>query len=99
MKKTAADLEQAIMALYQTSDDLDLYIRAHIDGPVAFDEDKQMNIIHGLIDIHKLRCDAAMDLYCQVFELNEYCTDSMALEARDELFNSVFEKKKGSKKK
>lgn len=99
MKKTAYDLEQAIYQCWQTSDDLELYIKGHIDGPEAFDEDKQMNIIHGIIEMNKLRCQMAIDMMCQVLELNQYCTDPEKLATR-EAFEALLtpKKQKGKKK-
>jgi hypothetical protein len=97
MKKTYFDLENTIYQCFQTSDDLELYLKAHIDGPEAFDEDKQMNILTGIIEMNNLRCTAVMDMMCRVFELNEYCNDPEKLAAREAVLAAIQSKKKGKK--
>jgi hypothetical protein len=99
MKKyTAADLEQAIMQCWQTSDDLDLFFRYHGDAPNPMTEDEVANTLIGLKLLNDMRVWNAQDTHCKVFELNQYCTDPEKLAVRDELFSDFPIKKKGSKK-
>ena len=95
MKKyTRFDLENAMQLAWQTSDDLDIFFRYHGDGDVPMPEDEVANALLGLKLLHDMRCWNANDVYCRVFELNQYCTDPDQLAARDLLFKP----KKGSKK-
>ena len=96
---TYIDLEDAIYKVWQTSDDLDLLFKHHGDAPTPMTEDEVANTLLGLKQLHDMRCHALMDMMCRVFELNQYCTDPKKLAARDDIFNLLEPKKKGSKKK
>jgi len=102
MKKyTHFDLENAIYQAWQTSDDLELFFKHHGDAPKPMTEDEVANTLLGLKQLHDMRCEALMDMFCRVFELNQYCTDPEKLAARDAILKHVNEiktKKKGSKK-
>lgn len=92
------DLESAIMKVWQTSDDIDLLFRYMLDAPKVMTEDEIANTLLGLKHLHDMRMWELDDTYCRKLELNQYCTDPEKLAAREELFNDVFKKKKGSKK-
>lgn len=92
------DLESAIMLAWQTSEDIDLLFKHHGDAPRPMTEDEVSNALLGIKILHDMRMEALMDTYCRKFELDQYCTDPKKLAARDELFNNVFNKKKGKKK-
>jgi hypothetical protein len=101
MKKyTYFDLENAISQAWQTSDDLELFFKHHGDAPKPMTEDEVANTLLGLKQLHDMRCEALMDMFCRVFELNQYCTDPEQLAAREAVIkqaNKLY-KKKGSKK-
>jgi len=86
-------LEDAIQKAWQTSDDIDLLFKQYLDAPEPMTEDDVANVLLGIKVIHDMRCEALMDTYCRVFELNQYCTDPDKLAARESLFG-----KKGKKK-
>lgn len=89
------DMEDAIMQVWQTSDDLNLFFRYHGDAERPMTEDEVANTLLGLKMLHDMRCWNAMDVHCRVHELNQYCTDPEKLAAREEFLNP---KKKGKKK-
>jgi len=103
-----ADLEQAIMMAWQTSEDIDLLFKHYGDAPKPMTEDEVMNALLGIKTLHDMRCHALMEMHCKVFELNEYCTDPEKLAARNTLFGlavpdldldvKINKPKKGSKK-
>ena len=89
-------LEDAIQTAWQTSDDIDLLFKRYLDAPEPMTEDDVANVLLGIKVIHDMRCEALMDTYCRVFELNQYCTDPEQLAAREFLFGN--KEKKGKKK-
>jgi hypothetical protein len=88
------DLESAIMAVWQTGEDIDLLYKHHGDAPRPMTEDEVANALLGIKVLHDMRMEALMDTYCRKFELNQYCTDPVKLAAREQLFTP----KKGKKK-
>ena len=92
------DLESAIMAAWQTSEDLDLLYKHHGDHPVPMTEDDVANALYGIKFLHDMRMERLMDIYSRKFELDQYCTDPVKLAAREKLFPDFPIKKKGSKK-
>lgn len=53
------DLEQQIMAVWGTKEDLELFLEAYIDGPAPMTEDQVHNIVYGIVCMHELKCDKA----------------------------------------
>jgi len=88
------DLESAIMAAWQTSEDLDLLYKHHGDHPIPMTEDEVGNALWGIKVLHDMRMEKLMDTYSRKFELDQYCTDPEKLKAREQLFKP----KKGNKK-
>jgi hypothetical protein len=96
---TYCDLEDSIFKVWQTGDDIELLFKHHGDAPKPMTEDEVANALMGIKQLHDMRCEALLDMMCRVFELNQYCTDPKKLEAREDIFNLLKPKKKGSKKK
>jgi hypothetical protein len=99
----AYDLEDAIMKVWQTSEDLDLFFRHHGDHPKPMTEDEVGNMILGIKQLHDMRMEQLYDMYKQKFQLDEYCTNPETLALREKMFGNRVEevikpKKKGSKK-
>lgn len=94
------DLESAIMAAWQTSDDLELLFKHHGDYPTPMTEDQVSNALLGIKTLHEMRMEALLDTYYRKMELNQYCTDPEKLAARHNLFGDIdyLKPKKGSKK-
>ena len=88
------DLESAIMAVWQTGEDIDLLYKHHGDAQRPMTEDEVANALLGIKVLHDMRMEKLMDTYCRKFELDQYCTDPEKLAKREELFG----KKKGKKK-
>jgi hypothetical protein len=55
------DLEQKIMPLHQITEDLQLIMNKEFDTKEGLTEDEKMNLLIGLIELHKIRFDAALD--------------------------------------
>ena len=96
------DLEQAIMAVWSTVEDLKLFGEFYYDGPQEMTVDETFNHIEGICTMLDLRMQKLYDTYERKFELNQYCTDPVVLARREEFLNNVDEvfkaEKKGKKK-
>lgn len=55
------ELEDAIMACWQTSDDLKLVTQHVLEG--ADDKDKLANALIGIQELHNLRCQRVFDIF------------------------------------
>ena len=86
------DLESAIMAVYQTSSDIELLFKRYLISPVILTEDEMSNALLGIKVLHDLRMDDLMDTYCQKFELNQHCTDSEIIETREAIVKQLKKK-------
>ena len=53
------DLEQQIMAMWGTKEELELFLDAYMDGPAEMDEDEVHNIVYGIACMHNLKSDKA----------------------------------------
>jgi len=84
---TRFDLEQDIMQLYNTSEDLDLFLKAYIDGETPMTEDHIWNIVYGIKCMQVLRADKVLDVMARVFKLDQYRESDL----------TAFIKKKGKK--
>jgi hypothetical protein len=97
------DLEDAIMKVWQTSDDLNMFFKHHGDHPKPMTEDEVSNMILGIKNLHDMRMEFLFDLYKKHFKLDEYCEDPEVIALRERVLGNKVEevikpKKKGSKK-
>jgi len=53
------DLEQQIMSMWGTKEELELFLDAYMDGPKEMDEDEVHNIVYGIACMHNLKSDKA----------------------------------------
>lgn len=70
--KTRFDLENAIVAVQNTEDDLKAFIEAYVDRPVKMTEDDVWNYVSGIQHVLKLRNGVLWDTFKQVYKLDEY---------------------------
>jgi hypothetical protein len=97
------DLEQAIMVVWATADDLKLFSEAYYDGERIMTVDETFNHLEGIRCMLELRMEKLYDTYKRKFELDQYCTDPVKLAEREKFFKTFkteafTTKKKGSKK-
>jgi hypothetical protein len=97
------DLEQAIMTVWSTADDLKLFSEAYYDGERVMTVDETFNHMEGIRCMLELRMEKLYDTYKRKFELDQYCTDPVKLAQREAFLNNFkteafATKKKGSKK-
>lgn len=55
------DFEQEILKAWATKDDLELLLRAKLDGAVPLTEDEEANAIIGIIQLHEMRMQQVWD--------------------------------------
>ena len=92
------DLETVIHQAWQTSEDLDLFIKSYYDGPRPMTEDQVFNIVFGIKELNDMRMEKLFDTYRKIFELDEYASDEVKA-YREKVMSQLFQpKKKGSKK-
>jgi|TARA_B110000495_G_scaffold7291_1_gene5362 hypothetical protein len=57
MKYDRFKLEECITSLYKVNEDLQSMMHKEFDTEESLTEDQKMNIIIGMMELHKLRCD------------------------------------------
>ena len=72
--KDRFDLENEIMNVWATKDHLDKVIWRMMDHPEVMSEDQIWNHLEAVKQNIDLHCEALMDTFCQVFELNDYAS-------------------------
>ena len=77
MSKDRFDLENDIMNVWAVKDHLDKVIWRMIDHPEVMSEDQVWNHLESVKQSIDLHCEALMDTFCQVFQLNEYASQEM----------------------
>lgn len=79
------DLEDAIMATWQTSQDLDLIYNSILDKSV----DEMANALLGIKCLHEMRMEQLYDAYKREFKLDEYCTNEKTLKNREKVLKAM----------
>ena len=87
MLKNQFKMEEAIMRVWNTSDDLADFINEYYEGSDRMTEDEVFNVIWGLKELHDIRVKRLMDMFKRTFQLDEYAPDEMQ-ELREQFFNS-----------
>ena len=87
--KDRFDLENDITALYSTAEDLKCIADILYDSNSVYSADLQHTVLHGIAEVLNAQVEKAMDTLCQVYKLNQYCTDSEALELRERFEEAI----------
>jgi hypothetical protein len=67
------DIEQAIMAVWSTDQDIDNLLWKLMDSPEGpMSEDDLANYLIGINQILRVRCERLFDVYCKTFKLDHY---------------------------
>lgn len=80
-------LEDKIMRVWSTSDDLEDFIMQYYEGETPMTTDEVFNVIWGLKELHDIRCKQLFDVFKRVFQLDQYAPDEMK-ELRERFFNN-----------
>jgi hypothetical protein len=70
--KTQSDIDQAILQVWGTTEDLDMLIARYMDAPEKMTEDELANALEGIKQMIELRCWHLRDVYKKYFQLDEY---------------------------
>lgn len=57
------DLENYILAMWSTKEDIDLLAKQYMDGVKPFTEDEMANALIGISTIHDMRSQRVFDLF------------------------------------
>jgi hypothetical protein len=57
------DLEQQIMAMWGTKEELELFLDYYMDGPKSMTEDEVHNLVYGIACMHNLKSDKAFSTF------------------------------------
>lgn len=88
--KDRFDLENAITHVGTTAQDIRIVADMVYDSDLVFNADRLHTVLHGLAEVLDAKVCNLEDVYAQVFELNQYCTDSDVLERRNAVYNEGF---------
>jgi Fe-S-cluster formation regulator IscX/YfhJ len=77
MKKDRFDLENEIMNLYSTVTDLEAVADTLYDSKKKYSEDEIHTTLRGLANVLDAKIVRLEDVFCQVFELNEYSPEEV----------------------
>ena len=61
-------LEELITSLYQITEDIESMMHKEFDTEESLTEDQKMNILIGMMELHKVRCDATWECMEQLIE-------------------------------
>jgi hypothetical protein len=61
MKYDRFKLEECITSLHQVNEDMGAMMHKEFDTKEGLTEDQKMNIIIGMMELHKVRCDATWE--------------------------------------
>lgn len=75
--KDRFDLEQAIMELWHTAEDINTLYESYYDGRERWTEDRMANALLGLAELVNARGDKCMHIFEQVYKLNAYAGEDV----------------------
>lgn len=70
------DLEDTIMAAWQTENDLELFVEQYYDGSKIMSQDDVANVLIGLKEIHSLRMNKLWDTFTKTYKLDNHVEKS-----------------------
>ena len=66
------DLEQDIVKMWQTAENLKEFVRQYIDSPKIMDEDEVANYIDGIMRVHELQCERLWEGFEQMIKQGHF---------------------------
>lgn len=61
-------LEELITSLYQISEDIESMMHKEFDTEEGLTEDQKLNILIGMMELHKVRCEATFECMEQLIK-------------------------------
>lgn len=79
MKSPQIQLEEKIMRVWATSDDLEDFIMQFYEGSSRMTDDEVFNVIWGLKELHDIRMNQLFDAFKRAFQLDEYRPEELKM--------------------
>lgn len=83
-------IEEKIMRVWATSDDLEDFIMQYYEGSERMTDDEVFNTIWGLKELHDIRVKQLFDVFKRTFQLDEYSPPEVK-ELRERIFRESFD--------
>lgn len=61
-------LEECISSMYQITEDIQAMMHKEFDTEEGLTEDRKMNILIGIMELHKVRCDATWECMTELIK-------------------------------
>lgn len=87
-------LEDKIMRVWATSDDLEDFIMQYYEGSERMTDDEVFNTIWGLKELHDIRVKQLFDVFKRTFQLDEYSPPEVK-ELRERIFRESLNELEG----
>lgn len=86
MKADRFKMEERILRMSSTSDDIEDFLNEYYEGETRMTEDQVFNVLWGIKELNDIRCSQLFDVFKRVFKLDEYAPDDIK-ELRESIFN------------
>ena len=83
------DLEQQIMSMWGTKEQLELFLDAYMDGPAGMTEDEVHNIVYGIACMHELKSDKAFRTFESLLKAFRAEIDNRDIYTRNEVLEEA----------
>ena len=83
------DLEQQIMSMWGTKEELELFLDAYMDGPAEMTEDEVHNIVYGIACMHNLKSDKAFRTFESLLKAFRAEREDRDIYTRNEAFEEA----------
>ena len=88
MKSPQIMMEEKIMRVWATSDDIEDFIMHFYEGTNRMSDDDVFNVVWGIKELHDIRVQQLFDAFKRAFHLDEYAPDEVK-ELREQFFNNI----------
>ena len=88
MKSPQNLMEDKIMRVWATSDDLEDFITHYYEGTQRMTDDEVFNVVWGIKELHDIRMQQLFEAFKRAFQLDEYAPAEVK-ELREQIFNTI----------
>ena len=88
MKSPQNLMEDKIMRVWATSDDLEDFITHYYEGTKHMTDDEVFNVVWGIKELHDIRMQQLFEAFKRAFQLDEYAPAKVK-ELREQIFNTI----------
>ena len=87
MKSPQNLMEDKIMRVWATSDDLEDFITHYYEGTKHMTDDEVFNVVWGIKELHDIRMQQLFEAFKRAFQLDEYAPAEVK-ELREQIFTN-----------